>query len=757
MTAMTAVSRRAFLGTAGALVVTFSFAGRLVAQEAGKKGPKLPGSLAKNANLDSWIRVETDGTVTIFTGKAELGQGIKTAIAQIAAEEIDVPIAKVHIITADTGQTPNEGYTAGSQSIQDSGGAVRQAAAETRAILIGLAAERLSVPAAQLETADGSVRVKGSDRSVGYGDLLGGRKMERKAEATVKPKDTSSYTVVGTSVPRFDLPAKVFGRPAYVQDVRLPGMVHGRVVHPPSYGATLVSVDDAAAAKLPGVIKVVRDGSFLGVVAEREEQAIRAADALRTSAKWQEKADLPDMNGLPAWLDANATLESLVVDGTPKPDVAVPPALDKSGLSRIEAAYTKPYIMHGSIGPSAAVAQMKDGALTVWTHSQGVYPLRDTIALMLKMDKGKVRCIHTEGSGCYGHNAADDAGGDAAMLAAAVPDRPVRLQWMRMDEHGWEPYGSAMQIKLSAGLTSDGRIGYWNHDLWSTSHGTRPRGKGPGNELSAAWHKADPMPLPPAEINNGREYGEHRNADPIYDVDDKRVVRHFTREMPIRVSSTRSLGAYANVFAIESFMDELAAQAKIDPVVFRLNHLKDQRGREVLVQGARRAGWRERTGPTIPAGPRMRGQGVGFAQYKNQKCYACVVVELEVDRASGAVRLLKATVVGEAGQTVNPDGIANQLEGGFIQSASWTLKEQVTFDKTRITSLDWAGYPILTFPEVPETDVSVINRSDLPSLGAGEASQGPSSAAIANAIFDATGTRFRDLPLTPDKVKAAIG
>ena len=750
----TALTRRAFIGSAGALVVSFSFAGRLLSQEA---GPKLPGSLAKDPGLDSWLRVEADGSVTIFTGKAELGQGIKTAIAQIAAEELDTPFARVKVITADTMQTPNEGFTAGSQSIQDSGSAVRQAAAEARGTLIALAAEKLGVTADALETADGTVRVRGTSQSVSYGDLLGGKKLDRKADGVAKPKEPARYEIVGTPVARVDLPNKVYGRPAFVQDVRLAGMVHGRVVHAPSYGAKLATVDDVGAAKLPGVLKVVRDGSFLGVIAEREEQAIRAADALRASAKWQESAKLPDMNAMPDWLTANATMDTLVVDGTPKPDATIPDILNKSGFDRVEAIYTKPYTMHGAIGPSAAVAEMKDGAMTVWSHSQGMFPLRDTIALMLKMDKEKIRCIHTESAGCYGHNGADDAGGDAAMLAAALPGRAVRVQWMRAHEHGWEPYGPAMRLSLSAGLTKDGKIGYWNHDLWSTSHGTRPRGKSPGSELIAAWNKADPQPLPKAEINNGRHYGEHRNADPIYDVGDRRIVRHFTQEMPIRVSSLRSLGAYANVFAIESFMDELAAKAKIDPVVFRLNHLKDPRAKEVLLQATRKAGWRERIGPSMPTGPRMRGQGVGFAQYKNEKCYACVVIDLEVDRASGTVQLLKATIAGEAGQSVNPDGLANQLEGGVVQSASWTLKEQVTFDQTRITSLDWAGYPILTFPEVPEVETYLINRSDMPSLGAGEGTQGPTPAAIANAIYDATGLRLRDLPLTPDKIKAAIG
>lgn len=749
------LSRRAFIASTGALVVSFSFAGSVWSQQGGAK-KKLPGSLAKNADLDAWLRVEADGTVTIFSGKAELGQGIKTAITQIAAEELYLPMTRVHVVTADTMRTPNEGYTAGSQSIQDSGGAVREAAAEAREALIALAAEKLNIAADKLETIGGAVRVTGTSQAISYGDLLGGKKLDRKASGDAKTKDPARYEIVGTPVARLDLPNKVFGQPAYVQDVRLPGMVHGRVVHPPSYGANLATVDDTGAAKLPGVLKVVRNGSFLGVIAEREEQAIRAADALRASARWQEIAELPDMNAMPDWLRANATLLSLVVNGTPKPDAVIPDFIDKKGTDRVEAAYTKPYTMHGSIGPSAAVAEMKDGAMTVWTHSQGVYPLRDSIALMLKLDKKKVRCIHAEGSGCYGHNAADDAGGDAAMLAAALPGRPVRVQWMRGDEHGWEPYGPAMVMSLSAGL-KDGRIAYWNHDLWSTSHGTRPRGKPPGNQLVAAWDMAEPQNLPPAEINNGNNYGEHRNADPIYDVGDKRVVRHFTQAMPIRVSSLRSLGAFANVFAIESFMDELAARAKVDPVAFRLDHLKDPRGREVLIEATRKAGWRERTGPTRPGGARMRGQGVGFAQYKNQKCYACVVIELEVDRASGAVQLLKATIAGEAGQYINPDGLANQLEGGLVQAASWTLKEQVTFDRQHITSLDWAGYPILTFPEVPEIETALINRADLPSLGAGEATQGPTPAAIANAIFDATGMRLRDLPLTPDKIKAAIG
>jgi nicotinate dehydrogenase subunit B len=751
------ISRRAFLGTTGAIVIGFTLAPRLLAQEA--RGPALPGSLRNNAELDAWLRVDADGTVTVFTGKAELGQGIKTALTQIAAEELDLPIGRVRMITADTAQTPNEGYTAGSQSIQDSGSAIRQASAEARAILVGLASERLNVPPDRLETADGAVRVAGGGQSLGYGELIGGKKFAKKAEAKVKPKDTSKYSIVGTSLARFDLPNKVFGQPAFVQDLRMPGMVHGRVVQPPSYSAKLLAADEAGVARLPGVLKVMRDGSFLAVIAEREDQAIRAADALRASSKWQEAKDLPDMNAMPAWLKANVDSVMRVVDGTPKPDAPVPDPLAKDGADRFEATYTKPYIMHGALGPSAAVAHMTGGMLTVWSHTQGVYPLRDTIALMLKMEKEKVRVIHAEGAGCYGHNAADDAAGDAAMLAAGFPDRPVRVQWMRNDEHGWEPYNSAMLIEMSAGL-KDGRIVYWNHDLYSTSHGNRPRGKLPGSELTAAWHKAEAMPLPEAELNNGRHYGEHRNADPIYDVGESRIVRHFVKKMPIRVSSTRSLGAYSNVFAIESFMDELAYKAGIDPVAFRLKHLKDERAKQVLTEAAQRAGWRERTAPAGGngnGGQRMKGQGVGFAQYKNEKAYAAIVVELEVDRASGAVQLLKATIAGEAGQYINPDGMANQLEGGFVQAASWTLKEQVTFDQTRITSRDWNGYPILTFTEAPEVETHLINRADLPSLGAGEASQGPSSAAVANAIYDATGLRLRDLPLTPDKIKAAIG
>jgi CO/xanthine dehydrogenase Mo-binding subunit len=754
--ATTTISRRAFLGTTGAIVIGFTLMPRLMAQEA--RGPRLPGSLSKDADLDAWLRVESDGSVTVFTGKAELGQGIKTALTQIAAEELDLPIGRVHMITADTAQTPNEGYTAGSQSIQDSGSAIRQAAAEARAILIGLAAERLNVPADKLETADGAVRVSGG-QSVGYGELIGGKKFAKKAEGKVKPKDTSRYTVVGTSVARFDLPNKVFGKPAFVQDIRLPGMVHGRVVQPPSYSAKLLSADEAGVARLPGVLKVMHDGSFLGVIAEREDQAIRAADALRASAKWQEEANLPDMNAMPAWLKANVDSVMRVVDGTPKPDAPVPEPITKDGVDRVEAVYTKPYIMHGSIGPSAAVAHMTGGMLTVWSHSQGVYPLRDTIALMLKMDKARVHVIHAEGAGCYGHNAADDAAGDAAMLAAGFPDRPVRVQWMRNDEHGWEPYNSAMLLEVSAGL-KDGRIAYWNYDLWSTSHGSRPRGKPPGSELTAAWHKAEAMPLPEAELNNGRHYGEHRNADPIYDVGDSRIVRHFCKKMPVRVSSTRGLGAFSNVFAIESFMDELAYRAKIDPVQFRLKHLKDDRAREVLTLAAGKAGWRERTSPAganANGNGKMKGQGIAFAQYKNEKCYAAIVVDLEVDRATGAVQLLKATIAGEAGQYINPDGMANQLEGGFVQAASWALKEQVTYDKTRITSRDWAGYPIITFAEAPEVEVHLINRADLPSLGSGEATQGPAGAAVANAIYDATGLRLRDVPLTPDKIKAAIG
>jgi CO/xanthine dehydrogenase Mo-binding subunit len=715
-----AFNRREFTAGLGAIVVAFSLDPQLARGQ-----ERLPGSLQNNRRLDGWIRINADGTATVFTGKVELGQGIVTALAQIAAEELDLPLSRIKMISGDTGLTPNEGQTAGSQSIENSGTALRMAAAEVRAILIDLAAKRLGVAADQLTVADGSIAAP-DGRKVGYGDL--NPDLEREASAKAPPKPPAAHKIVGKSVPRFDIPGKVTGGAAFVQDMRLPGMLHGRVMRPPRYGSKLDSVDEAAAKSMPGVVAVVRDGSFLGVVAEREEQAIRARDALLKSATWTLGPQLPD----PARLfDVIKSLPSK--DAT----IGVKEGAAPANARTFEAVYTKPYMAHASIGPSCSVAEFKDGKMTVWTHSQGVFPLRAEL-------------VHVEGSGCYGHNGADDVAVDAALLARALPGRPVRVQWMRDDEFGWEPYGPAMVMQAKAALGSDGKIADWDYEVWSNTHSTRPQSTD-GTNVLAAWYLAEPQKMGPPTSPPQPAGGGDRNAIPLYNFPRQRVIHHFVQAMPIRVSALRTLGAYANVFALESFMDELAAAAGADPVAFRLAHLNDPRARAVIEAVAKKAGW-----TAGEKGDGTRGRGIGFAKYKNLACYVAVVVEVEVDRGSGMVRVPHAFAAVDAGLIINPDGLTIQIEGGIVQSVSWTLKEEVRFDQNAILTRDWASYPILTMPEAPKVEVELINRPNERPLGAGEGSQGPAVAAVANAFANATGKRIRDLPLNPARVKAAL-
>jgi nicotinate dehydrogenase subunit B len=728
-------NRRQFSTGLGALVVAFSLdPKRAIAQE------RLPGSLQTNRKLDGWIRINADGTATVFTGKVELGQGILTALKQIAAEELDLPLARIKLISGDTSQTPNEGQTAGSQSVENSGTALRMAGAEVRALLVELAAKRLTVAPDQLTAADGIISAP-DGRKVGYGDLVAGLDLNREATAKATPKPVANHKIVGRSVPRFDIPAKVTGGMAYVQDMRLPDMLHGRVVRPPRYGSKLDSVDEAAAKAVPGVVAVVRDGSFLGVVAQREEQAIKARDALLKSATWTLGPELPD----PARLFD-------VIKSLPSKDetIGVKEGPAPADARSFEAVYTKPYMAHASIGPSCAVAEFKDGKMTVWTHSQGVFPLRAELVKTLKMPAAALRCVHVEGSGCYGHNGADDVGVDAALLARALPGRPVRLQWMRDDEFRWEPYGPAMIMRAKAALGGDGKIADWEYELWSNSHSTRPQSTD-GTNVLAAWYLAEPQKMGPPTSPPQPAGGGDRNSIPLYDFPRQRVIHHFVQDMPIRVSALRTLGAYANVFALESFMDELASAAGADPIAFRLAHLKDPRARAVVEAVARKAGWTDKE-----KGDGARGRGIGFAKYKNLACYVAVVAEVEVDRASGTVRVPRTWAAVDSGLIINPDGLSNQIEGGIVQSVSWTLKEQVRFDKGGILSRDWASYPILTMPEVPKVEVELINRPGERPLGAGEGSQGPAVAAVANAFANATGKRIRDLPLDPTRVKAAL-
>jgi nicotinate dehydrogenase subunit B len=738
-----AVSRREFAAGLGGIVVAFTLAPRLLVEAALAQQPApLPGSLPGNRMLDAWIRIHADGDATVCTGKVELGQGAVTALAQIAAEELDLPLARLHLISGDTEKTPNEGVTSGSQSIEYSGVALRLAGAQVREILVDLAAKRLGVDATTLTVADGVISAP-DGRKVSYGDLARDADLHREVSGKARPKPPSAHTIVGKPIERLDIPGKVTGGVAYVQDLRLPGMAHGRVVRPPQYGAKLQTIDEAAVKAMPGVVAVVRDGSFLGVIAEREEQAIKASVALDKSAKWTAGPPLPDPAGIYDHLLSLPSEASVISEK----QAALP-----DGVRVFEATYRRPYTAHASIGPSCAVAEFKDGKMTVWTHTQGVFPLRGNLAMGLKLPADKVHCIHAEGSGCYGHNAADDVAFDAALLARAAPGgRPVRVQWMRGDEFGWEPFGPAMVIKTKAALSPEGRVVDWNFDVWSNTHSTRPSEPG-GNNLLASWYLADPQPPAPPRTIPQPAGGGDRNAIPLYDFPRQRVVSHFIKEMPLRVSALRTLGAYANVFATESFFDELALAANADPVVFRLAHLKDPRARAVIEAVAKKANWKPGE-----KGDGRRGRGIAFAKYKTLATYVAVIAEVEVDRATGKVSVPRAWAAVDSGQIINPDGLANQMEGGIVQSASWTLKEEVRFDRNGIKSRDWLGYPILTMPEAPTVEVVLIDRPDEKPLGSGEGSQGPAVAAIANAFAAATGTRMRDLPLSPERVKAALG
>lgn len=703
----------------------------------------LPGSLSVNPMLDRWVRIEPAGSVTICSGKVEIGQGISTALAQIAADELDVALSRIVMRPADTASSPNEEMTSSSLSIEHSGIAIRYACAEVRGLLLQKAAARLGASLEKLVVEDGTIRAPGASASVTYWELVEPGMFHRQASADFKPKSPDEFRLIGRDVPRLDIPAKVTGRPSYVHDMEPPGLLHARRILPPGYQARLAGLDDEAAVRaLPGVVAIVRDGSFLGVICEREDQVLRAARALKNRARWDNPTRLPAPHALHEHLKTLAQTEHVVGE---KSDAAA-----KARAARtLSASYTKPYLAHASIGPSCAVAVWNDGRPTVWTHSQGIFPLRVDLSKVLRMPESEITVVHAEGAGCYGHNGADDAACDAVLLARAVPGRPVRLQWTREDEFLWEPYGPAMSVRLEAALDAAGRVVDWTHELWSNTQSTRPGRQPEGTWLMAGWHLAEALPKPPPRmIPIAGGGGSDRNAIPLYDFPNQKVIHHFITEMPVRVSALRSLGAYANVYAIETFLDELAEAAGVDPVTFRLRHLKDARARAVIEAAVAKSGWQPGS-----AGDGARGTGIGFAQYKNRQSYCAVVAEVDL---SQDVRVVRCVAAVDSGLAVSPDGIINQTEGGVIQAVSWTLKEAVRFDESGITQQSWDDYPILRFDEVPEVEVVLLDRPDQKSLGAGEAAQGPTGAAIGNAVYNAIGVRVRDLPLSYERIKALL-
>jgi CO/xanthine dehydrogenase Mo-binding subunit len=699
--------------------------------------PSLPPSLAANPRLSSWINFLPDGKVQVSPGKVEIGQGIVTALAQIAADELDVDIARVRMVRASTSASPNEGVTSGSLSVQHSGRAIRFACAEIRQIFLQAAAERLGVESGALSISDGTISGPGNI-SASYWELASEVSLDRDATPGATPKPVTQRTVAGNSVQRLDIPDKVFGRLRFIHDSPLPGLLHGRVLRSELSRATLTELDEDKARQVEGLAAIVRDGNFAGVVSETEAGAEAALAALRKGATWSPGEPLPNEEELAEWLKRQPAQTTVVASKhatSPQPTART-----------IKRQYSRPYIAHGSIAPSCAMAQWNGDKVRVWTHSQGVYLLRSDLTLVLKIPKENIIVEHMEGAGCYGHNGADDVALDAVLLAKAAGGRPVRVQWSRADEMSHAPFGAAMTIEVEAGLDANGEIVDWHHQIWGNGHTARP-GRAELPTLLAASELAKPFPRaiaadPPTAAGGGAD----RNSIPLYDFPAWQIEYHRLITMPIRASALRTLGAQGNVFAIESFLDELAAERGEDPVAFRLRHLSDPRARDVIQAVARRAKWK-------PAKQDGTGYGIGYSRYKNTGAYCAAIAEVEVGEDISVKRLTLAVDVGEA---INPDGVINQIEGGAIQVTSWVLKERVRFDTTRITSNSWTEYPILRFTEVPEVDVEVISRPDIEPVGAGEAAHGPVTAAIGNAVFDALGVRVRDLPITRDRLIAAM-
>lgn len=731
-------SRRSFLKSTGHLLIGFNILPLAFCTTKGNPNELHPYTgipvrpHIDNKLVDSWIRLDADGYLTVLSGKQELGQGIKIALIQIAAEELDIHPDRCHIINADTGQTSNEGYTAGSNSVEGSGSAIRQAAAEARVYLLKMAAQNWNVSPDSL-TVDNGMIIANSGEEISYWKLLEGKFIEERITGDAKTKSPKDYKYVGEPHKRDDIEKMVKAESHFVQDLKMPGMVHARVVHPPSYGNKLQSINLSEVEAMPGVLKVILNGSFLAVVAVREYQAIKAWEKLKSLAVWE----IIPIETLQADLH-----KSLKKTPGKAQDVEVSPGVEKvlaNSEVQHEAEYFRPYHMHASVGPSCSLAIWEEDQLTIWSPTQGVYPARGTLADLFSIKEENIRCIGVPGSGCYGHNGADDVTAEAALIAKEMPGKHVRLQWMREDENKWEPYGSAMAFRLSGGVDSSGKLLAWDSLIWSDAHSSRPNGRA-GSFISARHLESS------FEFNKGGfSAGSYRNGIPEYQLPAKQI-KLFNYDGPLRTSALRGLGAYANIFAIESFIDELSHKSGNDPFDFRIKNLKDPRAKAVLEELAQKASWKSRTKSAT------NGMGIAYARYKNSTSYFAVLAEVEVDKAAKSYKLKKLTGVIDSGLVINPDGLINQTEGGMIQSASWTMLEEVGFDENGITSTDWNSYPIMRMMDVPEVEVHLINRPETKPMGAGEAAMGPVSAAIANAVFDATGSRIRNLPIRAEKI-----
>jgi CO/xanthine dehydrogenase Mo-binding subunit len=731
----------------GVLTVGFALAGWQSPTRAGGIGGAR--SVDPNA-VDTFLSVNGDGTVTLYCGKVDLGQGLRIAMRQIAGEELGIGVDKIKYVEGDTALTPDQGRTSGSNGIQRGGTQIRRAAATARAGLIALAAQRLNVNPDDLIAEGGVVRSKsganngGSNGGTGirFADLVAGGNFNLKLDPKAPLKNPATYSLVGKPLPRPDVPAKCTGTFTYMQDFSLPGMVHARVIRPPAIGAKLIAVDETSIKNLPGA-SVVRIQDFLAVIADDEWTAVRAAGTLR--AQWSEWSGLPAQDKLVATLRAKTDLtdEMLVSRGGEQ-------AGNYGALSR-SASYYWPMQSHGSIGPSCAVADVDKEAATVWTASQGTHGNRKTFARFLRLPKDQVRLIYLEGAGCYGMNGHEDAAADAAILSQAI-GRPVRVQWSRQDEHGWDPKGPPQLLDISGVVDSTGRIREWRTEMWlpQTTKGLSDIPLlGP-----AAAGLDDVRGLQPGAIS--------QNTDPPYAADKVEVLAHWLKDAPLRPAPIRSPGKPANCFAVESFTDELASAAGLDPIEFRLRGLDDKRGVEAIKRAAALMNWQSRPSPGSGKNAGngaavMRGRGFAYVHYKHSESYVAMGIDVAVERASGRIKVERVACAFDCGQIINPDGARAQVEGSILQTLSRVLLEEVQFDQSRVTSVDWNSYPILRFSDVPQIEIELIDRPTEAPVGAGEAACTTVGAALANAVFDATGARLRTVPFTPERVKAALG
>jgi len=695
----------------------------------------LPADLKANPVLSRWIAVEDDGTLTVRTGKVELGQGAVTAIVSLAADELGVPVGRLNVVAGDTSRAPDEGITSGSQSIELGGSAMRHAAAMVRELFAAAAKRRIANPGGAVRLEDGRFFLDGGSVSYDYRDL------REDVDLNVLASDLPAPSFLGNSSPentaRLDLPAKLSGA-AFIHDLDIPGLCHGRVLRPPHPGARLHAFDQSLIERLPGVISVLVDGDFIGLVAHSEHDADLALKRAARSAQWRSESALPLLDDECAWMESATPLEvaDVVADDLPAPAAA----------THHQAAYSRPYLAHASLAPSCAVAEWRASRLIVHSHTQNVFPLRGQLANALGVPADQVDVIHVMGAGCYGHNGADDVALDAALLARAA-GVPVMCRWSRSDELTWSPFGPAMRMRLSAGLDDQGRIVDWTHDVFTPPHLARPLGS-EGVDLLAAWHVSSRRQPTKPRILPGPVGTGDRNAVPLYQVGRRRITHHLLPQYPVRTSALRSLGAHGNVFAIECFLDELAALADQDPVAFRLAHLEDERARAVIERAAAAAKW-----DAQEAGGEGSGRGIGFARYKNLGGYCAVVARVEV---TDVVRVVSVHAAVDCGTVVHRDGLLNQIEGGIVQAASWTLKEQVRWGHEGFVSCDWENYPILGFSECPRISVDIMDRADQPPLGSGECAAGPTSAAIGNAVAHALGIRIRHMPITAEKLMNEI-